>query len=160
VSASDAKESWPCLAIDRARFAAREYIATMDREVAAVGATFQPDRDTTVLAYESGYLRGSNETHEDLLNDLKELRANAREAGRLESENDRITIETELLRRETAALQRLAEAEQHLIEVLQREHEVMLRLQDALASEISATKAMKQLEERIQALEARKAESP
>lgn len=141
------KEAWPCPAPDRAKFAAREYVASIEREVVAGGEVLSPDYvESTSLAYESGYLRGSNDAYEDLLKSLKELRADAREAGRLESETERIDFETKLLRREAEVLQQSNEAGQQLLEALQRE--------------VMATKAMKQLEERIQALEARKAESP
>jgi hypothetical protein len=158
---SDPKEAWPCLAPDRAKFAAREYVASIEREVVARDEVLSPDYvESMSLAYESGYLRGSNDAYEDLLKQLVELRADAREAGRLESENERLATERDLLRRETEALQQATEASQHLVEALRHEHETMIRLEEALASEVRATKAMKQLEERIQVLEARKAEAP
>jgi small-conductance mechanosensitive channel len=165
---SDPKEAWPCLAPDRAKFAAREYVASIERGVVARGEVLSPDYvESMSLAHESGYLRGSNDAYEDLLKQLVELRANAREAGRLESEagrleseNEHLATERDLLRRETEALQQANEATQHLTEALRREHETLLRLEEALASEVRATKAMKQLEERIQVLEARKAEAP
>lgn len=153
VSTKDAP-LWPGQVIDRARFAARAYIVEVTHEAAEAGVIFEPNLETTSLAYECGYLRGSNDAHEDLLKSLSDLRAIARETGRLEGEADRIKGESGLLRREAALLEQSNALLEQSNAAEERLLDVHRRLEESLAGELRAVNEIKALEVRIAALEA------
>jgi hypothetical protein len=123
---SDPQIEWPCLAPDRAKFAAREYVARVEREA---GLPYAPDvRDQVTITYEIGYLRGANEAYDDLAKMRDELMRVARETGRLEGEHDRLLIEKEALRRETELILREKEALQQVAASRRELDELMARI--------------------------------
>jgi hypothetical protein len=118
----------------RAKFAAREYVARIEREA---GMPYSHgEADAVAMTYETGYLRGANEAHEELATMHDEIVRVAREAARLEGENGRLAIETNALQQEAAFHRREAELLQSLNESYRRELDLTAQLEVSRQREV------------------------